>query len=148
MIGYIYIIRSKQTDKVYVGSTFYTLHRRFSLHKPDKKCTSQEILKYNDAEIELIECYECENREQLEKREGEYIKKYDCVNKNIAGRTRKEWEEDNKEARKEYHKDYREKNKEAIAEKKNEKFTCECGGKYTYANKSQHLKSKKHYYYF
>ena len=37
-------------------------------------------------------------------------------------------------------KEYREKNQDKIKEKLN----CECGGKFTYSNKSMHLKSKKH----
>ena len=169
MKGRIYIIRSKQTDKVYIGSTVQSLNKRFRLHKI-QDCTSQEILKYSDAEIILLECYECENKEQLKNREGEYIRQYNCVNKNIAGRTRKEWIEDNKEYFKEYYqenkeklnekkKEYREKNKEAIAEhnkeyrqknreiiaeKANEKFTCECGGKYTHSNKARHFKTEMH----
>ena len=63
----------------------------------------------------------------------------DCVNKNIAGRPRKEWVEENKEHLKEYkrlhyiknkeviskkHKEYREKNKEQLREKKY-KYTLE-----------------------
>ncbi len=36
---------------------------------------------------------------------------------------------------------YYENNKEAIKEKKNEKFNCQCGGKYTYASKSRHMKT-------
>ena len=35
---------------------------------------------------------------------------------------------------------YREENKEKILEK----FECQCGGKYTYKNKSRHLKTPKH----
>ena len=65
MIGKIYIIKSSQTNRVYVGSTVQSLNERFSKHKSDKNCTSREILKYSDAEIELLECYECENLEQL-----------------------------------------------------------------------------------
>jgi len=143
MIGYIYIIRSKQTDKVYVGSTELTLNKRFNKHKT-QNCTSREILKYSDATIELLELIDCENREQLERREGEYIRQYNCVNKKIAGRTDKEYREENKEKKKEYNKEYREENKQAIAEKRNEKFTCECGGKYTHNNKTIHFKTKKH----
>jgi len=178
MIGRIYIIKSKQTDKVYVGSTFYTLKIRFSKHKSDKNCTSVEILKYNDAEIELLECYECEDEEQLKNREGEYQREYNCVNKRIEGRTPKEYYQDNKEKLKEYQKEYHkknkkvileqkkqyydenkekigqyqkeyhEKNKKVILEKKKEKFTCPCGGRYTYSHKARHLKSKKHLNYF
>jgi hypothetical protein len=40
-----------------------------------------------------------------------------------------------------YYKKFIEKNKDKI----HEKITCEvCSGKYTYFNKSRHLKSKKH----
>ena len=174
MIGRIYIIRSKQTDKVYIGSTVETLNIRFSKHKWSKTCTSVEILKYNDAEIELLECYECEDEEQLKNREGEYQREYNCVNKRIEGRTPKEYYQDNKEKLKEYQKEYREKNKETKAkkdkeyrennkekrkeydkkyqeknkEKLNEKFTCPCGGKYTYCKKATHFKTKKHQDYF
>ena len=159
MIGRIYIIRSKQIDKVYVGSTFETLNERFRLHKLKQDCTSVEILKYPDATIELLECYECENDEELRKREGYYIRQHDCVNVRIAGRTRQEYYQDNKEkiSQKdkeryennkekisERQKEYYQENKEAIAKKANEKFTCECGGKYTYSHKARHLKSKIH----
>lgn len=53
----------------------------------------------------------------------------------------------------EYMKAYREKNKDKILEynKKyfsvhnpNEKFNCDCGGKYSRANKSKHILSNKH----
>ena len=151
MIGRIYIIKSKQTNKVYIGSTVETLKKRFSKHKCSKTCSSREILKYDDAKIELLECYECENKEELRKKEGEYIRKYDCVNKKIEGRTDKEYRQENKEkiaeyyqenkeAVLEYQKEYYEKNKEKI----NEKFTCPCGGTYTYQNKARHLKTKMH----
>jgi hypothetical protein len=39
---------------------------------------------------------------------------------------------------------YREKNKEEIAKKANQKFECECGGRYVFNHKSTHQKSKKH----
>ena len=50
------------------------------------------------------------NKEQLNKREGEIIREIGTVNKYIAGRTLKEYYEDNKEKRKEY----RETNKDKI----------------------------------
>jgi predicted GIY-YIG superfamily endonuclease len=62
MIGKIYIIKSKQTNKVYIGSTVDTLKERFRIHKKNKDCSSVEMLKYSDATIELLECYECENK--------------------------------------------------------------------------------------
>ena len=60
--------------------------------------------------IELIEDCPCETLEQLRKREGHYIRKMGTLNHKIAGRTGKEWEQDNKDKRKEY----REINKDKI----------------------------------
>jgi hypothetical protein len=53
--------------------------------------------KYDDVRIELIEEFPCENKMELNKREGHYIRTLECVNKLVAGRTKKEWREDNKE---------------------------------------------------
>ena len=45
-----------------------------------------------NCQIILIEEYPCQNRKQPEKKEGEYIENdKDCLNKCIAGRTRKEY---------------------------------------------------------
>jgi len=107
MIGRIYCIRSHQTSKCYIGSTKQILCKRFTNHKTDYKSflsgkrhdsiTSFEILKYDDAYIELIEETEFESKSHMEKREGQLIREMDCVNKLIAGRTNAEWREDNKE---------------------------------------------------
>ncbi len=151
--GKIYTIRSHQTDDVYIGSTTQSLavrmagHRRDYKYYQDGKCpfmTSYEITKYDDCYIELLEECKCENKQQLHKREGELIRENDCVNKIIPGRTRVEHYQDNKQAIKEQVKQYYEANKEQIAEKRNQKFTCECGGKYTRIHKSRHIKSNKH----
>ena len=45
---------------------------------------------------------------------------------------------------KERHKDKNKKYYEINKEKQNEKFTCECGGKYTHQYKGRHFKTKKH----
>ena len=152
MKGRIYMIKSKQTDKVYVGSTELTLNKRFSKHKT-QHCTSQEILKHADATIELLECYECQDEKQLKKREGEYIKQYNCVNERIAGRTQKEYYQENKEAISQKHKQRYEKNKEAIAEYKKEyreknkekiaEYSKEYDKKYYQNNKEQINEKKK-----
>ena len=47
--------------------------------------------------LNLIENYPCNSKEELLKREGEYVRNTDCVNKCIAGRTRAEWIEEHKE---------------------------------------------------
>tara|TARA_R110000787_G_scaffold44834_1_gene109693 strand:+ start:466 stop:729 length:264 start_codon:yes stop_codon:yes gene_type:complete len=51
------------------------------------------------------------------------------LNNRVPGRSMKEYHQDNKESINIYSK---------------VKFNCACGGKYTHANKSKHLKTKKH----
>lgn len=104
--GKIYTLRSHQTDKIYIGSTSTPLHKRLYNHKKLYECwkrgnsvyvTSYEILKYPDVYIELLEEFPCDNKLQLNTREGEYIRKMDCVNKIIPCRTPKEYYHDNRD---------------------------------------------------
>ena len=136
--GKIYTIRCRTDDtKIYVGSTTTTLCKRLTEHRHASKYERNIKMWYKDIEdwgdwyIELYEDCPCENKEQLLKREGEIIRQIGNLNKDIAGRTSKEykkefydnhkeeilevnkkWMEDNKEYRKEYKKAYREANKE------------------------------------
>jgi hypothetical protein len=95
--GVIYAIRSHKTNDVYLGSTTQPLHKRLHQHKCYNETSSAEILKHGDAYIELVENFPCNSKAELNKREGWYIRHSDCVNKNIAGRTKQEWYADNKE---------------------------------------------------
>ncbi len=170
--GKIYSLRSHQTDDVYIGSTTQSLAMRKAGHvcafkkwmKGRKNyMTSFEIIKYDDYYIELIENYHCNSKEELHKKEGEVIRETkNCVNKCIAGRSDKQYYEDNKERitekHKQYYEDTKEKRKQYYQNNKEqkkqyyednkeiltEKFECECGGKYTYKHKQEHFKSKKH----
>ncbi len=109
----IYSIRSPATDKYYIGSTTQILCKRFSDHNINYKSylkgtskfmTSFKIIKLGDAYIELLEEINCDNKTQLEKREGEFIRihKNNCVNKRIEGRTKKEYRIENVEKSKAY----------------------------------------------
>lgn len=134
--GKIYAIRSYQTDEIYIGSTIQALKERLRCHKKDlkrKTCSSKLILQYEDAYIELIEECPCDNKEQLLRKEGEHIRATNCVNKKIAGRTDKEYQQENKEKRREYVKKYREENKEQYLQSK----------KREYANLSQEQRDKR-----
>lgn len=168
--GKIYAIRSYQTDDIYIGSTCQPLHKRFHDHIADYKCwlkeiksasnmTSFKIIKYEDAYIELIEKYPCNDKDELRKREGKYIREMKCVNKCIAGRTKKEWTYDNRfEIRKRVLKwqkenrdkanvslkKYRDANKEKIKKYKKQPYTCECGITLQLCSKASHERSKKH----
>jgi hypothetical protein len=97
--GKIYKLTSSQTDKVYIGSTIRSLNDRFSNHKSHykswlksqmHKITSYDLLQYEDVKIELIKEFPCETKKELEKEEGKLILENNCVNKHVAGRTKKE----------------------------------------------------------
>lgn len=166
--GKIYSIRTHQTDEIYYGSTTQPLSYRFNDHKSNYKrylkyetnyVSSFEVLKYNDAYIELVENYPCENREQLSKREGEIIRSNECVNKRIEGRTLEEWHTDNMETTKERIKNYYNKNRDKILQyqtkyretkgdkieaRQKTKKVCECGTEVSKRHFSRHLQSIHH----
>jgi len=187
--GKIYKIISSTSNYVYVGSTTNTLSTRFSIHKTHYKsgvCQALALLFDNNnidnCYIELIKNYPSSCRNELEREEGIEIRKINddiatreiCLNYNIAGRTKKEYYQDNKEEIQKYRKQYNEEHKEQITEqckqyyqdhkeqiteqskqyynnhkeelleKSKRKYTCECGGKYTQNYKSTHKKTEKH----
>lgn len=166
--GKIYALKTYQSDDVYIGSTTQALcqrkggHKRnFNRYKKGKYCyvTSFKLCEYDDMYIELIENYPCATQEELHKREGEIIREINCVNKVIAGRSKKQWYEENKErlnqkskenylANKEKYnamsRERYQKNKEIQLAKQGEKYTCECGKTLTIGKKSRHEKSRKH----
>jgi len=170
----IYKLWSPEGDDIYIGSTTESLSRRKSKHKTHR-CSSKVLFeKYTDVRIELLEECPCDNKEQLLKKEGEYIRNNKCVNIIIPKRSNKEWQQDNKEHIKMYvennkehikqrHKEWYENNIEKIKEqskdyyknnkeKKNQKnkernskeFVCECGVTITQGCKARHLKTKIH----
>jgi len=92
--GKIYLVKCKNNPKLkYVGSTFQQLEERFSLHKRDKNCSLYKYVNgdWDNWYIELYENYSCNNKAELDKREGEITREIGTINKNIAGRTTKEY---------------------------------------------------------
>ena len=92
--GKIYIIKSKNTEDVYIGSTKYTLEERFHTHmmnyykwlRTNKPyVSSYEIIKHGEPYIELLELYPCNTEEELKTKEGEYQLKIECVNIRTEG---------------------------------------------------------------
>lgn len=129
MIGRVYCIRSHQTTDIYIGSTIRILSCRMSGHRAHYKhwlnkkgnyVTSYEILKYEDAYIELVEEGEFVSKQEMQKREGHFIREMECVNKVIAGRTRTEWYVENAEQINEKRKEYCVENADKIKEKNKE----------------------------
>ena len=189
----IYKIVDNTNNNIYIGSTCDSLNQRLSKHKCAYKrfkkglfnnIKSFDILKNDNYKIELLENCNIKTKQELLSRERYFIENNECLNKNIPGRTlkdfqqyqkdyresnkdkakgyyvenkdkliksQKEYYNNNKEKAKDYYirnkdkliksqKEYNAKNKEKIREK----IICECGGKFTYCHKSQHIKSTIH----
>lgn len=116
------------------------------------KLYKQQYYQDNKDEIkEKSSNYYEHNKEKVLKR----TKEYSAKNKEKIANYNKEWREKNKEKckeyreqrkekyqeyQKDYNKEYKEKNKERLQQK----ITCECGSVYSYRNKAQHKKTKKH----
>ena len=140
--GRIYLLVS-DNRLCYVGSTILHIDMRFCMHRraskyKSGKCSSR-LLFDKSAEVKCVLLKEVSNitKRDLHKLEGDYIRKYDCVNKSIAGRTQKEYQTENKNKIKEYYQNYIKDNKE----KQREYFK-----KYYIENKDKKRKYSKEYY--
>ena len=123
--GKIYKVFSPSKNISYYGSTTYDLQKRlinhirkYKYYKDGKTnyVSVNDVLECDDAVIELVENFSCNNKKELGDREGYYIKNNECINKNIPGRTQEEWKLEHKEQikqyQKEYQKEYRTNNKD------------------------------------
>ena len=126
-----------------------------------------------NCKIELIKIFPCSCNDELRKEEQYHINNNNCVNiinsyiskeelLKLRNTIQKKYYENNKEKISEREKIYREKNKEKISEREKiyreknadyinmrnaEKIKCNCGGKYTLGNFSNHKKTKIHNFY-
>ena len=143
-------------DHRYYGSTCDSLCRRLAGHKKKVNTTTSkmifDIYGVENCKIELVELFPCHSKEELNAREGFYIRSNECVNKRISGQTGHEYRESNREIIAEKRKQHYNENKEAQSirmknyyAKTNVKVTCECGGVYSNTDtKNRHLKTQKH----
>jgi len=127
----IYKIVCNTTQEIYVGSTTKQyLSQRLSAHRDAFKrwktgktksfTSSFHILERDNYTIELIETCACNCWDELLLREGYWVRLLDCVNQLIPGRTRKEYDDDNKDHIKETRAIYVEVNKDKINERQRE----------------------------
>ena len=124
----------------YIGSTAQKkLSTRIAQHRANFKrynnsgknkyyCNSFKLLELDLNPIyDTIEFYECDNKEELSKRERYYIELYkekygvNCVNKQIPNRSKNEWNETNRESNKIKMKEYYHKNKDKNRKERNKK---------------------------
>lgn len=144
--GKIYKIICDVTNNIYYGSTTLNIDKRLYLHKKRKNRVVYQKMK--EPKIYLLEKYDCESKCELLRKEGEFILNHDThsmytmLNKNIAGRTHKEWRSTPAQRLKEniYSNQYYEKHKEEFKEK----ISCECGSSFRRDSRIRHFKSKKH----
>lgn len=74
----------------------------------------------------------------------EYHKEYRAKKKDKLNELRKQKYSENRESIISKIKEYNKLHKEEILIKHSAKTTCMCGGSYTYSNKTNHMKTKKH----
>ena len=125
--GKIYkIVKKDDHTQCYVGSTTVELKLRFQKHKADSKFKPTPFHKkvdgkWDEWEIILIENHSCNSKRELTKKEGDFIREMGILNHEIAGRTSKEYYQDNleycKERNKKYSKIYGDLHREEINEK-------------------------------
>ena len=174
--GQIYKIVSPDFSKCYIGSTCEELSHRMARHrykyqrhlqgKEPSRYTSFDLFDEFGAEhckIVWIENCSCSSKKELTAREGFHIQNCECVNKQIIGRSKKEWAQANpdrvkksKDKYMENHRDrhnkavreYQKRNPERIAlatkEWQSQKIECGCGITHTKGSKAKHCKSKHH----
>ena len=148
----IYKIWSNAGDKIYIGSTTkqylsqrMVQHRNHYTSWKSKKrgyVTSFALFEEYGIEncmIELIEAKECEDKNEVTKLEGHYIRSLDCVNKVIPDRTLKEYRADNKEHIQKVTKEYR------IANKEQSKVYYESNKEYFQDYAKEYRESNKEY---
>ena len=145
--GKTYKIIDNSYTKQYIGSTTEKLSQRMTRHRSDyrRHLDGRRLYKISvfdlfdefgieNCKIELIEYCKCDSKDELIRREGEIIKNSDCVNKQIAGRTQKEYQQDNYEQLAEQKREYGQR-----------EYVCElCNITLRVADKSKHEATDKH----
>jgi hypothetical protein len=135
--GKIYKIICDNYEKIYIGSTIQKLYVRFSRHKKGDTA-AKELFKYQNVEIQLIERYPCNSKDELRIREQYHINenKDICINISNAHTPKEEAIEKNKLYKKQWAKD----NHNRIYEQ----CICECGASYSKPHYERHKKSILH----
>ena len=95
------LISQSHPELVYYGSTIQKLCVRMCEHRRDfknnKNITSKQVMQFGDVQIILVINFSCHSKEELNSKVADYIRNNECVNKQIPGRTYKQYREDNKE---------------------------------------------------
>ena len=140
----IYKIGSKDTDKIYIGSTTGSLDYRMYRHQQayclyvnslGSKIYSFDLFDevgFENCYIELICDYPCNNAQELACEEGRHqmLNLYNIVNRNIAGRTNRQYYIDKKQS---------------ILNQKREYYKNNCETRKAYQNNYNRLKKEQQF---
>ena len=127
------ILSDEPNSLLFIGSTTRPLlsqrmsqnragYKRFQAGQGSKIRSYDLFEKYgvDKCKVELLEVFPCNSKDELMKQEGQHIRNNECVNKNISGRTTKEYKLDNRdvilEKAREYAKCYHAQHKEEEGE--------------------------------
>ena len=126
--GKIYKIYNIITDDIYIGSTTQKLCERMRQHRCDNRSEKRghfliyKAFREHGVEnffIELVEKCPCNDKDELRRKEGEYIRALKpSLNIRIEGRTKHEYYNDNRDSKIQKTKEYAEKNREKVLENK------------------------------
>jgi selenocysteine-specific translation elongation factor len=137
IIEALYILNESSVNKIQPG-------RDKKQYRQDNKEHIKENMKqYRQDNKENMKQYRQDNKEKIKQYRQdnkENMKQYRQDNKENMKQYIKQWHDNNKEHIKQYKKQWHDNNKEKLKEK----FTCPCGGKYTFTNRTRHMKSAKH----
>ena len=166
MPSWIYEIIEKDTNSsIYIGSTTgkYFCLRRSAHTKPSQFTNGRQPILYNYIQekggwdkfkFEILNEYINIEKHELLTNEKKYIiEKEPYCNKTLPILTKEEYNEKNKiksknfrENNPDYHKRYTNSESQIknVAKRCSTKIECECGGKYSLQNKTNHFSSQKH----
>ena len=138
-------------EDVYIGSTVQKyLCDRMGKHRADYKNQTNYVSSFklfqkygvDNCNIYLLENVDAKDKNELNSREGYFIRTLPCVNKNIPGRSKKEYRHDNRDKLKFDKNVYYQENRERLIQKsrcndlKNKEYNLEYKKKYYVDNKT------------
>ena len=92
------VISANEPNLIYYGSTTQKLKRSLYQHvreaQPEykgKRCSSRHVILAGAYSIHEVQPVPCSTKKALEAIERQYIEGRKCINKNVPGRTKKEY---------------------------------------------------------
>ena len=160
--GKIYKLIDNTNGNIYIGSTCLSLKERLQDHKynynrynkkdgKSKGTSSYDIIKNNDYKIELLENFPCKSKQELLRKEREYIESNKCINivrPIITHQDKldyiKEYIKINRDKIAKRKKEWANNNKDKINKKASEKIQCDnCSSTIRKSDLAQHKRSLK-----